>query len=65
MFKGKIKGYDKTVVIKDMEVHNSRNVEDWKREIQIMRYVLFMLTKVPEFNTNASFFQSKSMPVRC
>lgn len=50
MFKGKIKGYDKTVVIKDMEVHNSRNVEDWKREIQIMRYVSFVITKSREFD---------------
>jgi serine/threonine protein kinase len=70
VFKGKIKGYDKTVVIKDMEVHNSRNVEDWKREIQIMSqnrcpYVVDVLgycasgkilTIVMEFMENGSLY---------
>jgi serine/threonine protein kinase len=36
VFKGTVRGVSQTVVIKDMEIHNARNVEDWKRELQLM-----------------------------
>jgi serine/threonine protein kinase len=36
IFTGTVKGIAQKVVIKDMEVHNQRNVEDWKKEIAMM-----------------------------
>jgi hypothetical protein len=37
VYKGKAKGFDQTIVIKDLTIENSRSIEEWKREITLMR----------------------------
>lgn len=40
MFRGKVKGSNDYVVIKDMEIQNQNSVHEWQKEIDIMAYVL-------------------------
>jgi hypothetical protein len=35
---GWAKGYEQIVVIKDMTIQNQKSIEEWKKEITLMRY---------------------------
>lgn len=39
VYKGRVPGIEKTVVIKDMNVINDNSVAEWKKEISVMVYV--------------------------
>lgn len=39
VYKGNAKGLTGKIVIKDLEIQNQKSVEDWKKEITVMRYI--------------------------
>jgi hypothetical protein len=38
VYKGNAKGFDQIVVIKDLTIQNQNTIEEWKKEISLMRY---------------------------
>lgn len=38
VFKGHAKGFSEVVVIKDLEIQSSKSVDEWRKEISLMRY---------------------------
>lgn len=44
---GTCKGITGTVVIKDLEVRNQQSIDDWKKELMVMRYTLIKILVWP------------------
>lgn len=49
---GTCRGIPGTVVIKDLEVRNQQSVEDWKKELMVMRCAFYFCSHLFYFSKN-------------